>query len=487
MKKCFVLGLLFLLLLCTAIMASAEEEKSLPDDFTIYHIYLEELEELFNITENADVFFSDKAKAIYTYNEEFGKTYVQAFCYDKYGNEISNENYNRVMWRDEIIGLSCSGGETLTFDDILNLPFNEKGVKEMLEKNQIYEEIEEYHTFIVFDGWDYDYYRLPFIMVRVKTSEYIYILGMVMHNDHGYDNDLAGDYIYIDYDPQLYMMTEIGGYQYGFKAYKIDEFKEKYLPTRYDLKIDGELQEQDENIQFISGRGYLPIFDIFNSIGVETEVNEVNNDANEIVFRYGDGSEQLVFMERYLSIREWVQNSLGIVDEESIVTYIREKYDKVLDGYKEIDGDIYARVYFIESMLEYEGYYLNIDANAKIVEVLKIPKVYIDGNELAFEKHPITENDRTLVPMRAIFEALEAEVTWNNDTNTAIAVKDGTTISITIDSDVMYKNGEAIQLDAPARLIDDGYTFVPLRAVSEALDCDVQWNEELKRVDITSD
>ena len=134
MKKCFVLGLLFLLLLCTAIMASAEEEKSLPDDFTIYHIYLEELEELFNITENADVFFSDKAKAIYTYNEEFGKTYVQAFCYDKYGNEISNENYNRVMWRDEIIGLSCSGGETLTFDDILNLRLMKKASKKCLKR-----------------------------------------------------------------------------------------------------------------------------------------------------------------------------------------------------------------------------------------------------------------------------------------------------------------------------------------------------------------
>src|SRR5699024_1450727 len=159
----------------------------------------------------------------YTYNEEFGKTYVQAFCYDKYGNEIPNENYNRVMWRDEIVGILCSGNETLTFDDILNLPFNEKGVKEMLEKNQIYEEIEEYDIFIVFDGWDYYYYRLPYIMVWVKTSEDIYILGMVIHDDYGYIN-LVGDYIRIDYDPQLYMMTEMGGYyQYGFKAYKIEE------------------------------------------------------------------------------------------------------------------------------------------------------------------------------------------------------------------------------------------------------------------------
>ena len=112
--------------------------------------------------------------------------------------------------------------------------------------------------------------------------------------------------------------------------------------------------------------------------------------------------------------------------------------------------------------------------------------VHLNNEKLIFYKPPITENDRTLVPMRAIFEELEAEVTWDNDTNTATAVKDGTTISITIDSDVMCKNGESIQLDAPARLIDDGYTFVPLRAVSEALDCVVQWNEDLQRVDITT-
>ena len=483
MKKCIVLGLLFLLLLCTAIAASAEEERRLPDDFTIYHIYLEELEELFNVTENADVFFSDKAKDIYTYNEEFGKTYVQAFCYDKYGNEIPNENYNRVMWRGEFVTLICSGNETLTFDNILNLPFNEKGVKEMLEKNQIYEEIEEYDIFIVSDGWDYYYYRLPFIMVWVKTSEDIYILGMVSYDIVGYD-DLVGDYMYIDYDPQLYMVTEMDGYyQYGFKAYRIDEFKEKYLPAQYYLKIDGELQEQDENIQFISGRGFLPIFNIFNSIGVETEVN---NDANEIAFRYSDGSEKLIYLGSEDSLTDKLIDFFdGELSEEEYIAYSR-KYDGFMTDRQEKDGDIYAEAPFVESMLEYGGYYLNIDTNSKIVEVLKIPKVYIDGNELTFEKHPITENDRTLVPMRAIFEALEADVTWNNDTNTATAVKDGITISITIDSDVMYKNGEAIQLDAPARLIDDGYTFVPLRAVSEAFDCDVQWNEDLQRVDITT-
>ena len=161
-----------------------------------------------------------------------------------------------------------------------------------------------------------------------------------------------------------------------------------------------------------------------------------------------------------------------------------------LDGALEEDSDIIE----IEKIILTYPEDSQIKRGVKTVDRSRIPNnykevvlVYIDNDRLTFDKQPILENDRTLVPMRAIFEALEAEVTWDNDTNTATAVKDGTTISITIDSDVMYKNGEAIQLDAPARLIDDGYTFVPLRAVSEALDCDVQWNEEQQRIDILSD
>ena len=98
--------------------------------------------------------------------------------------------------------------------------------------------------------------------------------------------------------------------------------------------------------------------------------------------------------------------------------------------------------------------------------------------------YPITEKDRTLVPMRAIFEALGAEVEWENETQTATATKDGITVSVTIDSNRMLKNGEEIELDVPARLVEDSRTLVPLRAISEAFGCQVEWDEELQRVDI---
>ncbi len=98
---------------------------------------------------------------------------------------------------------------------------------------------------------------------------------------------------------------------------------------------------------------------------------------------------------------------------------------------------------------------------------------------------PYIKNDRTLVPMRAIFEALGAEVSWDDTTKTAVGVKDGVEVKITIGENVLYKNGEAIELDAPAEITNDR-TMVPVRAISEAFGCTVNWDNDTKTVEITN-
>ncbi len=112
--------------------------------------------------------------------------------------------------------------------------------------------------------------------------------------------------------------------------------------------------------------------------------------------------------------------------------------------------------------------------------------VFLDHEQISFDVEPIIQNDRTMVPMRAIFEALGALVSWNEETRSVVAEKDGVTIRITIGRSVMYRNDEAFTLDAPPMILEDR-TLVPLRAVSEAFGADVRWNEVLRRVDIYSD
>ncbi len=112
--------------------------------------------------------------------------------------------------------------------------------------------------------------------------------------------------------------------------------------------------------------------------------------------------------------------------------------------------------------------------------------VFVDGARVEFDVEPVIINDRTMVPMRRIFEALGAEVSWDEDTHTAVSAFGGINISISAGDPVMYRNGGAIALDSPAVIID-GRTLVPVRALSEAFGCEVNWNSSARTVFIVSE
>lgn len=107
--------------------------------------------------------------------------------------------------------------------------------------------------------------------------------------------------------------------------------------------------------------------------------------------------------------------------------------------------------------------------------------VFSNGKQVDFNQEPMIENDRTLVGMRAIFESLGAEVEWNGEEQSVTASTDDTTVKLQIDNNIMQVNDNEVELDTPARLINNN-TMVPLRAVSEALDTKVEWIGNLQRV-----
>lgn len=89
---------------------------------------------------------------------------------------------------------------------------------------------------------------------------------------------------------------------------------------------------------------------------------------------------------------------------------------------------------------------------------------------------PFTENDRTLVPVRFISEQLGAEVNYDGATEQVSVKKDGIEIDMTIGSNTVYKNGQAVTLDVAANTYNDR-TFVPLRACAELLNKQVYWHD----------
>lgn len=111
--------------------------------------------------------------------------------------------------------------------------------------------------------------------------------------------------------------------------------------------------------------------------------------------------------------------------------------------------------------------------------------VRIDGQNVEFDVPPLLMNNRTMVPLRAIFEALGATVEWNADTRTVTSSKGNTTIVLTINSPTMYVNGAEVLLDSPACLANNR-TFVPVRAISEGFGTVVDWDSNTKTVMISS-
>ena len=111
--------------------------------------------------------------------------------------------------------------------------------------------------------------------------------------------------------------------------------------------------------------------------------------------------------------------------------------------------------------------------------------VFVDGTRVNFDTAPVIINNRTMVPMRVIFESLGAQVEWDQQSETVFGTLGDTNISITIGSSEMVKNGEPVTLDSPAVIIDDR-TLVPVRAISESFGCTVNWDEATQTVHIIS-
>ena len=102
-----------------------------------------------------------------------------------------------------------------------------------------------------------------------------------------------------------------------------------------------------------------------------------------------------------------------------------------------------------------------------IATPLEVPAQILDG--------------RTLVPLRAIFEALGASVEWEGTTQTVSSVKGKKTVILTVGVPSISVNGEAKPLDVPAQIVN-GRTLVPARAVAEAFGCEVVWIAETRTV-----
>lgn len=137
------------------------------------------------------------------------------------------------------------------------------------------------------------------------------------------------------------------------------------------------------------------------------------------------------------------------------------------------------------------GLLLALLCSAVSVSAAQEVTVLLNGEKLEFDVPPQIIDDRTLVPLRAIFEAFGASVEWIEADQMILASYDSKLLSMVIGkqefvlTDAATGEKAVVQLDVPAQIVNDR-TLVPLRAIAESLSAEVNWNEADQTVSITS-
>ena len=113
----------------------------------------------------------------------------------------------------------------------------------------------------------------------------------------------------------------------------------------------------------------------------------------------------------------------------------------------------------------------------------------VDGISKTLDSPPVIKSGRTLVPIRAIIEALGGGVGWDGTTRKATVTLGRVTIELWIGSSVARVNGVTTRIDSTnlkvVPEIISGRTMLPLRFVSETLGCSVDWVDATKTITIT--
>ena len=118
-------------------------------------------------------------------------------------------------------------------------------------------------------------------------------------------------------------------------------------------------------------------------------------------------------------------------------------------------------------------------------------RVCLNGQQIQFEQPPVIQNERTLVPVRAIFEAMGMSVSWNETTKKILAVGDSGVITMEIGTVMLgygssENNIELHPMDVAPCIINDS-TYVPARFIAEATGYNVDWDASSRTVVISGE
>lgn len=172
---------------------------------------------------------------------------------------------------------------------------------------------------------------------------------------------------------------------------------------------------------------------------------------------------------------------LGTVDGATIRDAAAVALALGLTDAMNMDGGASSALFASGQMLTAPGRELS---NALVVRYLDEPRTQIEINgTFAPNFHGFIRNDTTLVPIRPLLTAMNAEFKWNEAAGNLSVQKDGKTLTFNPDSPNVLVDGKAQRLDTAPTVVD-GRLYVPIRYMVEAWGGKVSWDQKLYRVSV---
>lgn len=209
----------------------------------------------------------------------------------------------------------------------------------------------------------------------------------------------------------------------------------------------------------------------------------IMNDRKKLQENFGAFGVELEELEKQLEATD--ENDIDTIND--LKTQIKE----IKDDMSELKVGIVAKIEEMKALmklkysdeelkqLEKVGKSLKVSVDA----VLPVENILTD-KEVKFDTPPVIKNGRTLIPLRAVAEGMDADVTYDAEKHTVTIEKDGKIIELDLTKGTVLVNGETQEIDVPAEIMNNR-TMVPLRFIAEQLGLKVQWEQETQTVELS--
>lgn len=143
-------------------------------------------------------------------------------------------------------------------------------------------------------------------------------------------------------------------------------------------------------------------------------------------------------------------------------------------------------MYTSQEWRELEAVKVTFEAADPTITVLDPDSIITNDAMIKFDTPPVIKEGRTLIPVRALTEAFSATVKWEPELQKVTISKDDKVIELFIGKNKVYLNGVEQEIDTYARIMNNR-TMVPLRFITEALGLKVEWQEKDKTIEVVDE